>query len=220
MGFPAETESYTTSFGLQRRRRGKTQWEREMTAKTVPALGVALSIITSSAMASADDPSNVLSINALEVINGSIGVEYERVLIPRLSLAVGVSFYDSDLNVFGSGGTTVIGPEFTLQPRFYILRDAPRGLYLSPFFSLDYLNASGIDDGLGDGGTLSANGFGYSVGGIVGWSWLFWDVLNIKAGIGAKYEQLSLSLQTGCGTTPVGTSGVAPAGELSAGWAF
>jgi hypothetical protein len=191
--------------------------------KTLACVLVTLAIMATSVVALAD-PENVISVNPLALINGEVSVQYERVLIPHFSLALSVSLYDASIDPFASdlNGATVVGPSFTLQPRFYFIQDAPRGLYLSPFFRLDYLAASNVDDG--NGGTLSGSGLGYAVGGIIGWSWLFADIFNVKAGLGLQYDAAQLTIQgtDACGpaSATVGGNGLAPTGELDLGLAF
>jgi hypothetical protein len=186
--------------------------------------GLAALTILSSSIDALADVENVVSVNPLALINGEISVQYERVFISHFSLAFGVAFYDAAIDPFASdlNGATVVGPSFTLQPRFYFIQEAPRGLYVSPFVRLDYLAASNVSDGAGD--SLSGSGVGYAVGGIVGWSWLFGNVFNLKGGLGLQYENAQLSIQgsNACGpvTVSVGGSGIAPAAELQLGLAF
>jgi len=163
-------------------------------------------------------PRNVILTNPLSLINGSIGVEYERVLARWFSLAVSVSFYGSMTDVFhSSDDLTMLGAMFTVQPRFYLLRrGAPRGLYLSPVASVAYLTASQTDlFGYYDDTSLS--GVGFTAGGLVGWSWIIGRHFNVKFSAGVQYRRLTLSDDFG---TTTGVSGVAPLGELTFGWAF
>lgn len=159
-------------------------------------------------------PRNILSTNPLGIIGGSVGLEYEHVFSRWFSLAVGVSYYDSKMNPFASADVAVTGGLVTVQPRFYLLRrGAPRGLYLSPVVSVGYVSATGTDY---DGWDVSLGGVGYSVGGLVGWSWLIGRHFNIKLGAGARYDHYVLS----DGVDTYGVSGPAFLGELSFGWAF
>jgi hypothetical protein len=174
-------------------------------APTVPA-PAALPVLRS------PSPRNVISTNPLDIISGSIGVQYERVFARFFSLAIGVSFYDSDMDPINSSDVNVIGGGVTLQPRVYLLRrGAPRGLYLSPVVSVFYLSAGETDM------TYAVSGAGYSVGGLVGWSWLIGRHFNIKVGLGVQYIHFALTDSDG---TVVGAAGVAPLGELTLGLAF
>jgi hypothetical protein len=152
-------------------------------------------------------PRNVISTNPLDILGGSIGVQYELVLARWFSLAVGISFYDSDMDPINSSSGTVLGGGVTVQPRFYLLRrGAPRGLYLSPVVSAFYLTD-----------TYAASGVGYSVGGLIGWSWVIGRSANIKLGVGVQYIDMRVTDDYG---DSYGASGVAPLGELTFGWAF
>jgi len=154
----------------------------------------------------------VISTNPLNILGGSVGIQYERVVVRWLSIAIGVSFYDSAMDPINSSDVDVIGGGLTVQPRFYLLlRGAPRGLYLSPVVSVFYLSAPETDL------TYAVSGVGYSVGGLLGWAWQIGWGLNVKLGLGAQY--IHLTLMDDYGDT-VGVSGPALLGELSFGWSF
>lgn len=155
-----------------------------------------------------DPPHNGIHIDPASLAFGVVGIGYERVILPRVSLLVAGQYVRStaqDVSIHAFG--------VRLQPRVYLLRPAPGGLYLAPSVQLASASTSGGTD-------VSGSALGYAVGATVGWSWV-WDWFNLKLGGGVQYVSMAAEATSSAETrVKVGLEGVYPAADLTLGIVF
>jgi hypothetical protein len=138
---------------------------------------------------------------------GIVGLAYERVVAPRVALQV-------EGQVFGTWwGPTFDLPNFSgfgaqLRPTFFLTRDAPRGVYLAPFFRAAVVSAK-VDD-------RTAHGFGSSSGAFLGYSFVFGQAFNLRIGAGAQ----SMTYRAHVDQTYVSWTRLYPALDLVLGYGF
>ncbi len=126
-----------------------------------------------------EEPSarNTFTINPMVLRDKRLGVEYEH--------------------AFGRGFSLYMAPEFaygraerswnlalggTLGMRFFVLGNAPTGIYFGPEFGVDYRRAR-RDDAL-------RKGFGLGLGGNVGATLVLFNRLTLAAGLSAQYRAI------------------------------
>lgn len=107
---------------------------------------------------------------------GVVGLAYERVLAPRVAVAVSAHVFGTwwgpyfDLPRFsGFGGQ--------LRPTFFLTHNAPRGVYIAPFFRAESVSAKDVP----------GRALGWSLGTFVGYSFMLGERLNLRLGAGAQY---------------------------------
>lgn len=168
--------------------------------------GVALSCAMP-AIAHADDvalASSTATPNVLfaDLSLGVLGVAYERVLLDDFSLQVSLQYYRpwyvSDL-VFGLGGE--------LRAQFFVFGRAPEGLYLSPGLRVYWATLDEAD---------APEGIGVSFTGTLGYSFVAWDTLVLRLGVGPQVHLVDVA---GGGAEP-DFLGVYPIVDIFAGYAF
>lgn len=153
--------------------------------------------------ASAADPTTgdtAFKRNAIQADLGLavVGLAYERFLTDRFAVQVsghlfGTWFMNPYVAGFGGG----------VRPTWFF-DDGGRGLYVAPFFRYERLyRYNGID----------TEGQSWSAGAWAGWSWVFFDALNARVGVGAQYFTASAA-----GIPRFGT--VLPAIDAVVGWMF
>ena len=158
-----------------------------------------------------DDVWNTLTLEPFAVVFAkTIALEYERRLLPWLSVAAGPSFTTGDTTTGGDAAVT--GSYFawgaTLAARFYPWNEAPSGAFVSPFGGLAWASAEAGDD--------TSDGFGWSVGGLAGYTWILGRYFVFSIGAGAAW--LDMDVMTN--GTSHGKRGVYPALRLAIGGAF
>jgi len=155
-----------------------------------------------------DTPRNVITLEPLAVVYArTIAVEYEHGfehIGVHLGTALTLGGFDSSES---SGNYLAVG--VTLGVRFYPWSDAPEGPFAGPFGSVAWVDA--------DDGTSQSQGLGWSVGGLVGWTWVLGSVFALSLGAGAAWYAYDVD---GAGGTTVGRSGLLPALRLAVGAAF
>ncbi len=145
-----------------------------------------------------------ITTNPLGLINGRINLEVERAFSRMSSFYLGLNFlllkpavgHDVGERLFG------IGPEIGL--RFYLVGDAPAGIYFGPYADFAYLEKSGNSD------------FGWAAGGALGINLILARVLVLTAGVGLGYERMQVDLDTG----HAGSEGFDTRFRLGIGFAF
>jgi len=148
-------------------------------------------------------PLNTVTVNVLGSAFGAYSVEYERVLSPSLSFFVEPTFFSiRPAEGFNLG---VNGPGVVTGVHYFLFGQAPSGLFLSPELYLTYI------DSLGD---AAGPRFGLGAGAVVGWTFLFFDFLDLSLGLGAAANLL------GYQTTGHPGFGVAPLIRANLGVAF
>jgi hypothetical protein len=159
---------------------------------------------------------NALTIEPLAVVFArTIALEYERGIGGWVSVFVQPSFvYGSSRVVSGDDNatTTTDGEYFavggTLGVRIFPWRAAPTGPFVSPFGGLAYTHARAGGD--------SASGLGWSVGGLIGYTFVLGSVFELSLGGGAAYAAYAIE----AGGKRFGERGVLPAFLLAVGAVF
>jgi hypothetical protein len=155
-----------------------------------------------------------ITANPLAMLGGSLSAEYERATASGLSLFVGPSFAYASASS-GAASVSMFGLGATAGARIFFANAAPKGLWVGPQGTLIYLS--------GDfGGSGSVSAIGYSLAGLIGYTWV-WDngfVLSLGGGIQYVALQLQDSTTTSGPAETVGVKGVLPALRLSLGYAF
>jgi len=155
-----------------------------------------------------ETPRNVITLEPLAVVYArTIALEYEHGfghIGVHVGSALTLGGFDSS---GGNGNYLAIGA--TLGMRFYPWSEAPAGGFIGPFGSVAWVDA--------DDGTTQSKGIGWSVGALVGWTWLLGSVFVLSLGAGAAWYAYDID---GAGATTVGRSGFLPALRLAVGAAF
>ena len=138
---------------------------------------------------------------------GVIGLAYERTLTDRVALQL-------EAQTFG----TWWGPFFELprfsgfggqiRPTFFVTNDAPRGVYIAPFFRGAAVSATAND--------VTGRGFGWSLGAFVGYAFMLGTRVNLRIGAGAQY----MSYAVDAGTVRIEWKRLYPALDLVVGYHF
>jgi len=162
-----------------------------------------------------EPPRNGFHVNPLAMALGVFGVGYERVLHDHISLQIEgqyTNMYFTDDDTWGLGAQ--------LKPFFFFFRQAPGGMYLSPRVSVAYARAHS--------GNVTGTGAGWSVGALIGYSWLIGRHLTIRAGGGIQYMSVKAEAEADSesggiyteSSASIGFSGVLPALDFSLGFVF
>lgn len=143
----------------------------------------------------------------VELFSGTLNIEYEQALASYASLYGGLNFIAfRGVLATGYDRAFVVGPE--VGARFYLLGDAPAGLWIGP-----YLGASFVSNTVA--GT-TRDSFGWGAGAMAGINLIFFRRLMISLGAGTGWIDMSSS-PTGY---RVGLYGFVPRLRLAAGVAF
>ena len=198
-----------------RRRRGAAGGLAGALVGGLVATLVALLVPARAAHAAPDTKPNALTIEPLAVVFArTIAIEYERGIGGWVSVFVQPSFvYGSSRVVTTDGNATTTDGEYvavggTLGVRIFPWRAAPTGPFVSPFAGLAYTHASA--------GGESASGLGWSVGGLIGYTFVLGSVFELSLGGGAAYAAYALE----AGGKRFGDRGVLPAFRLAVGAVF
>lgn len=138
---------------------------------------------------------------------GVVGLAYERILDEHVALQL-------EAHAFGTWwGPTFDLPRFQgfggqLRPTFFVTENAPRGVYVAPYF-----RAEAVSTTVGD---VTGHGFGWSAGVFVGYSFVFADRINLRIGGGAQYMAYAADV----GPTRVEWKRFHPALDLVVGYLF
>jgi hypothetical protein len=168
----------------------------------------AIAILTMSMSVNAQ---SYIKINPVSLAFGFIGVDYESVVSDKNSFQVGAGFISRGIGFFNYTGFSVSG-----SYRFFISKDdAPKGLFVSPTIGASFVSIK--DNGLlgGTGTTITGSSYtALSIGGLVGYQWLFSDdQFSFELGVGPQY-----GIGLGGGGTDSFGIGVLPQLSLSVGY--
>jgi len=181
-----------------------------MKGPLIMACGLALTGGVRPAWALGDDDTarNAITLEPLAVVFArTIAVEYERGfghVGVHLGTALTLGGFDSDGR---NGNYLAFGVTFGV--RFYPWSEAPEGPFGGPFGSIAWVDA--------DDGTSQSQGLGWSVGGLVGWTWVLGSVFALSLGAGAAWYAYDVD---GTDGATVGRNGFLPALRLAVGAAF
>lgn len=125
-------------------------------------------------MASNLNAQNVVKVNPIGLAFGSLNGGYETFLSENTSLYLKANFYSRSLvgtryTGFGVGG----------EYRFYLSdNDRPKGLYAGPIANIGFI---GTNTDIIDNYTL------ITIGGIIGYQWVFSEKFTVEVNIGPAY---------------------------------
>lgn len=162
--------------------------------------------VTPSTASAQDRPTDVVSVNLLDAIDGFFNLGWEHALGDSTSLYLGAEIL-AFRGVFDHYPGSIVGIGPILGLNFYLLGDAPEGLFLGPYAIGSWINASNGSD--------SNSSFGYAFGGHIGGSVLLGH-FHLAAGIGAVWRAFSVDINE----DQLGPRGFHPRFELSLGYAF
>jgi hypothetical protein len=122
---------------------------------------------------------NLLLVNAGDLLDGVLSLEYERALAPWFGLSAGLSLWTfrGVLAPQTDPYFVAFGPQ--LGARFHPNRDAPGGLWLGPTVSVDYL-ASRSDGPL-------ARAWSWGLGADIGYTFILNRSLSFQLGGGGRF---------------------------------
>lgn len=159
------------------------------------------------AASSYEGPLNTLTVNSLGLLIGSVYIEYERALSERLSWYAGPSYFGLDPGS-ADGDWTLRLFRLSSGVRLFLLGRAPEGLFLGPEVSVGYIEL--------DTKSTIASATTWSAGGMLGYTWLIGDLVDLSLGLGLEH----LSASTSYDGETYGSSGLLPMLRLSIGAAF
>ncbi|MBX7117293.1 MAG: DUF3575 domain-containing protein [Myxococcaceae bacterium] len=150
---------------------------------------------------------HVITLAPVELFSGTFNIEYEHAVAPWVGLYGGVNFL-AFRGVLSPGydRTLSVGPE--VGARFYLLGNAPAGLWLGPYLGAAYVSntAQGI----------SQSSFGWGVGAMAGVNLVLFHRLMLSFGAGTGWIDNSSSPAG----YRVGLYGFVPRLRLAVGVAF
>jgi hypothetical protein len=107
-----------------------------------------------------------------------VGIGYQRTLSKRVALFGAADWYVPWTQTKTLTATT--GGVLRVRPFFYLTKDAPRGVWVSPFLQAGFANAEG------------KTGFAGALGGSVGYSFLLAEHIYLAVGIGAQVHAVRI----------------------------
>lgn len=149
-----------------------------MTRRTRLAVALTLLFAAPSHVHAAPPSNTVLLDLGLHVI----GVGYQRTLSKYLAVSASTGLYDAWTATDEVGD--VRGAYLRLRPYLFLMGEAPRGLWLSPFVQgamVSSKTAGGEESGLAG-----------AVGAAIGYAFLFDDAVHLSLGGGAQYHAAEL----------------------------
>ena len=126
-----------------------------------------------------------ITFNPFALIFGTVSLEYEQAINPRISFYAGPSILAwNALGSYAGESTKAYGLAAGL--RFFISGSAPEGFWVGPDVSLAYANATVTAGST----TVSATGYGVKVSALAGYTWFFSRfVLSLGGGFGFHHQQ-------------------------------
>ncbi|TAG07549.1 MAG: DUF3575 domain-containing protein [Cytophagia bacterium] len=145
------------------------------------------------------DKKNIVKLNPIAFGYSSFNVSYERVFTDKMTAQISFFYFgrSSDPSIYGPTGGWGITPEC----RFYLTetKTAPTGFFLAPFLTLQGLTYNySINEGAlptlaldNRRGTAKSTMFG--IGGIVGYQWIFKDIITAEVYAGPGFGLASMN---------------------------
>ena len=173
----------------------------------------AILLFSTALFAQSDVQPNVIKLNPLGAVIGSVNIGFEHALNDQSSVVILPSF--GMIKSSGFKYTTYgIGAEY----RFYFKETAPKGTYVAPGVSAQFGTAKIEDSNGGDNSKTNISGF--SAKAIIGHQWI-WNsgfVLDLNGGI--QYVNFNFKDKSGDFAGKNALSGVLPALSVSFGYNF
>lgn len=179
---------------------------------------LSISVLFLTSAASAQDvevaesagPLNTVTIDPIDIaLGGWLGVEYERAVLDYLSVYGGPSI---NFGITADEGQSLFGIAGGLGTRLFPFGDAPEGFFIGPDLSLAYVS--------GDEGGIEASSFGWAVTGIIGYTFLIADMVDLSLGLGAGYGDFEATGSSDGVEVTIGYAGFIPTARLAVGAAF
>lgn len=122
-------------------------------------------------------PGNTITLNPFALQQQRLGLEYERALGKPMSL------YLAPQVAYGrTGDLWRLSSSATLGARFFVMGEAPSGIFFGPEVGLAYERAR-TEEGL-------RKGYGLGFGASVGWTLVLFDRFTLSAGFSAQYRSV------------------------------
>jgi hypothetical protein len=157
-------------------------------------------------------PSSVLSVDAGGLLfSDALTLELEHAVLPWASVFVapGVTVGSLGASAYGTPTQGLWGGALQLGARFYLLGEAPFGLFVGPTLDLAFMHQT-----LGPG--LETEGVRVAGGAVAGLSFRFASVCSLSLGGGALYQWDDLVV----GHAASGTTAFVPTARAALGVAF
>lgn len=128
------------------------------------------------------DRKNIIKINLLSPFMGTISLQHERILTKETSIQNGL-YYFSGL-VFNQQ-FSINGICYTSEYRYYLKDEAPKGIYLQPYFRVArFWNSDNRFV------SKSSNFYGGAIGLVIGKQWIFYDKFCLDIYAGPLYTKI------------------------------
>ncbi len=151
--------------------------------RPLPLLALLLLARTARAEPSASPaPASPQNAVALDLGLHVVGLGYQRTISPRLAFFGALDWYVPWTQTTSTLDT--MGAVVRLRPFLFLLQDAPRGLWVSPFMQAGFARA--------DSGGEKRVGFAGAVGVSLGYALLLADRIYLSAGIGAQIHAVRI----------------------------
>lgn len=148
-----------------------------------------------------------ITVAPVELFSGTFNLEYEQALASFVSLYGGVNYLGMrGILPAGYDRALVIGPE--VGARFYLIGNAPAGLWLGPYVGAAYVSNTA--------GGVTQSSFGWGLGAMAGINLVLFKHLMLSAGAGTGWVDHSSSPNG----VRVGLYGFVPRLRIAAGVAF
>ncbi len=166
---------------------------------------------------------NVIKLNPLGLIFGSLSVGYERVLNDNHSAQVNINFI-----TFKVGDNKFSGFGITPEYRFHFgNHENPKGFYAGPFIGFNTFKWTYEDSYFDNNFNLitedaDVSVTSFSIGGIIGHQWIFGEAFALDLNLGAGYNMASFDTDDDDADPNFGlaASGILPRLGLAIGYAF
>lgn len=135
---------------------------------------------------------NLIKVNFLSPVVKTFNFQYEHAISEKKSLQLGI-FYTG----YSTSGTSFSGFGITPEFRMYLAagKIAPEGFYLAPFIRYQSFTLKATEDFSGTEAKATMSAF--RPGFIVGYQWLFSDIVSLEFFLGPSYSFSSLKVTSG-----------------------
>ena len=144
---------------------------------------------------------NVIKWDPFSMGQGTLTFAYERIMNNHISLegtlnitAASATVKNSKSTIKGKENLAVFGfvPELRYYP-LYKKHSAPRGVFVGPFLRYQAGSANGQDSA---GNSSKISGSRFSIGGEIGYQFIFSHAISLEAFIGPCYDNIAITAST------------------------
>lgn len=129
---------------------------------------------------------NIIKINLLSPFLGTLSLQHERIINSESSFQTGLYYFSG---LIYNQQIPVRGISITTEYRYYLVDDAPRGIYLQPFFRIARFWSN-------DPSISNANFYGTVVGMVLGKQWIFFDKFSLDMYAGPIFTKIFFDKNT------------------------